>query len=126
MINNNRELESIDLLFNKLFNDNYFINSDTLNTYSSSDEHNYYIKFSLPGVEKKDINLNFNDHYIYLNYDAAENSDNLFLNRSFNQRIKLPNDIDINKIIAELKNGILSIVIPKDKKQCQNKKITIK
>ena len=65
LIRNHRELESVDLLFNKLLSDNYFIDqvdSGVLNTHLSNDESNYYIKTFLKmevALNKKKIVANF-------------------------------------------------------------------
>ena len=129
LINKNQELESIDLLFNNLFNYNFFNNSlefNSIDSRFSNDDKNYYLQFSLPGLKKNDVNLNYNNHYLYLSHEAKQNTDNIFLNKSFNQRIKLPKDIDINSIDAELKNGILLVTISKDQKKIKEKKILIK
>ena len=50
----------------------------------------------------------------------------MFLTKSFSQRIKLPQDIDTDGIMAELKNGILLITIAKNYKKSEEKKILIK
>ena len=129
LINKNYELESIDVLFNKLFNNNYFnstFNSNELDSRLSSDDKNYYLQFSLPGLSKKDVHLNYNNHYLYLSHEANQSTDNVFLTKSFSQRIKLPQDIDADDIMAELKNGILLITIAKNYKKSEEKKILIK
>mgnify|MGYP001395463493 CR=1 FL=1 len=129
LINKNHELESIDVLFNKLFNNNSFssaFDSNALDSRLSSDDKNYYLQFSLPGLSKKDVNLNYNNHYLYLSHEANKSTDNVFLNKSFSQRIKLPQDIDAGGIVAELKNGILLITIAKNQKKSEEKKILIK
>ena len=128
LINKNHELESIDVLFNKLFNNNCFstFDSNSLDSRLSSDDKNYYLQFSLPGLSKKDVNLNYNNHYLYLSHEADQSTDNVFLTKSFSQRIKLPQDIDADGIMAELKNGILLITIAKNHKKSEEKKILIK
>tara|TARA_B100000401_G_scaffold386663_1_gene290922 strand:- start:167 stop:565 length:399 start_codon:yes stop_codon:yes gene_type:complete len=129
LINKNHELESIDVLFNKLFNNNCFsstFGSNSLDSRLSSDDKNYYLQFSLPGLSKKDVSLNYNNHYLYLSHEADQSTDNMFLTKSFSQRIKLPQDIDTDGIMAELKNGILLITIAKNYKKSEEKKILIK
>ena len=128
LIKNNRSLNTIDSVFDNFFNDNFF-NINTINTmdyYCSSDEKKYYIEVALPGLDKRDVNLNLNDNFLYLNYERKDESCNTFWKRSFNRRIKLPNDINSDSIKANLKNGVLNIEIEKDKITTQNKKIEIK
>ena len=63
---------------------------------------------------------------MYLSHEADQCTDNVFLTKSFSQRIKLPQDIDADCIMAELKNGILLITIAKNHKKSEEKKILIK
>tara|TARA_B100001250_G_scaffold414504_1_gene453366 strand:+ start:5834 stop:6136 length:303 start_codon:yes stop_codon:yes gene_type:complete len=91
-----------------------------------SDEDNYYIELVVPGLEKKDINIHINDNYLCLDYEPKEDHNSSFHQQSFNKRIKLPTDINIDNISAHLKNGILSITIERIKKESNIKKITIK
>ena len=80
-------------------------------------EKNHYIELALPGLDKKDINLNLNGSYLYLSYDSKDESDSSLWNRSFNRRIKVPNNINTDSIKADLKNGILTIKIQKNKQE---------
>ena len=97
-----------------------------MDSYFSDDESNYYVELALPGLEKKDINLNINNKDLYINYEPKNDTDNSFWKKSFNRKIKLPNNIKPNGISAELKNGILSVIIKKENVKKCNKTIEIK
>ena len=129
LIKNNQRLGAIDSLLNQFFNDSictYNHSISNLDYNYSSDEKNYYIDLALPGLEKKYINLNVSDNYLFLNYESSDNNRSSFWNQSFNRRIKLPANIDIDSIAAQLKNGILSITINRVKQESKMKKINIK
>ena len=129
LIKNNQKLESIDSLFNNFFNDTFYHYNNGVNNvdyYCSDDDKNYYIDLALPGLEKKDINLNISDNYLLLNYKSKDEKDNASWKQSFRRSIKLPKDIKTDGIDAKLKNGILSIKIQKDKQESKNQKIEIK
>jgi len=128
LIKNNRGLNTVDSLFNDFFSDSFF-NTNSINTidyYYSNDEKNHYIELALPGLDKKDINLNLNGSYLYLSYESKDESNSSLWSRSFNRRIKIPNNINTDSIKADLKNGILTIKIQKNKQEIENKKIEIK
>ncbi|MCZ6914136.1 MAG: Hsp20 family protein, partial [Rickettsia endosymbiont of Ixodes persulcatus] len=55
--------------------------------------------------------------------DSKENNATNYLNKNFNYVMSLYDDIDQKTISSKLKNGILSIKIPK-KEQSKAKKIT--
>ena len=93
-------------------------------SYFSTDDKFYRIDIALPGASKKDIQLTISNNYINLNYDSKNN--NNIWNNSFERKIKLPNDILENNITAELKDGILSIIIARDIELTKSKFIKIK
>ena len=129
LIKNNQKLESIDSLLNNFFNDTFYHYNNSVNNvdyYSSDDEKNYYIELSVPGLEKKDINLSINNNTLLLNYESKNEKDHSFWQKSFRRNIKLPKNINLNSIEAKLKNGILSIKIQKDQQESKNQIIEIK
>ena len=104
----------------------------TVNT--REDDNAYYIEVDLPGVKKEDINVDISDGMLTIsgerkfkneikeeNYYKVESSFGKF-ERSF----RLPEDIDVENINAENKNGVLEITLPKVKKEDKKKKIEIK
>jgi len=129
LIKNNHNLNNIDSFLDRFFSDsiynynNYVSNIDYNYSY---DEDNYYIELALPGLDKKDINMNVVDTYLHLDYKSKEKDNSNFWNQSFNKKIQLPTNINLDTISAQLKNGILSIVIERIKIESKMKKITIK
>jgi HSP20 family protein len=90
------------------------------------------IRAELPGMNKKDISLDFKDGVLTLsgvrksenevkedNFYRREMSYGKFI-RSFN----LPADSDTEKIKAEFENGLLTIEVPKPERQ-QPKQIKV-
>lgn len=82
------------------------------------------VKINLPGFEKKDISIELKDDAKYLiikgeNKEEEKEENEIFhiVQRSFGKfekKVSLPqNKIDIQKIKADMKNGILSIEIQK-------------
>ena len=127
IIKNNRGLNNIESLFDNFFNDSFFNHSiNSLDYYLSEDDKKYFIEFALPGIDKKEINLNINGSYLYLSYEAKVDSVDSFGSKSFSRRIKLPNNINRDTIKASLKNGVLTIDLEKDVSEIESKKIEIK
>ena len=118
------------------------MNKDHLGFASSSDyewsppvditesKSNYNIIMDVPGLSKKDIRINISDNFLnisgkrdsilktedkYSNYNERETGS---FKRSFNM-----NDlVDENKIIANFKDGLLNIRLPKIKKETLKQK----
>ncbi len=89
--------------------------------------------FELPGVDKKDIELNITDDSIEVKVEKREHKEEKgkdsysFMSgqTSFYRSIPLAQKIDSSKAEAEYKNGMLRIEVPK-KEQDNKKRIEIK
>ena len=88
-------------------------------------EDNIVIKAELPGIDKKDINIDVKDGVLTLkgerSYDNEVKKEKYYRReRSFGKFVRtfqLPADVDPEKIIADYKDGILKIDIPKPEEQ---------
>ena len=114
---------------NDIFNmidkfDNYFNNNiehDYIKTKSNSifneNDKSYFLILEMPGFDKSNIDLTINEDIINIaaqrkNIESLSNDK--FIN--YQQSYYLPENVQIDKIKAKSKNGILSIEIPKLKK----------
>lgn len=89
----------------------------------------------LPGLEEKDIHVTHSDNELILEGDKKiekrdpKDTDHIIESSygSFRRIIGLPATIDLTKIDAKFKNGILTITLPKSEKAKDNvKKVEIK
>jgi len=88
---------------------------------ASSDESAYRITMELPGVEEKDIDLSVNDGVVTVkgekNTEHEEKGETWFFAErqygAFSRSFRLPADADGDKVEAKLKDGVLSVTIPK-------------
>lgn len=79
------------------------------------------IKAELPGLEKKDISLDFKNGVLTLtgerNHEQEVKEDRFYRREitrgKFIRSFALPADVDVDKIAAEFKDGILGIEVPK-------------
>lgn len=92
----------------------------------------YLIEAELPGVNKEDINVEYNNNYLTLSAkreDKATNvADNFVRRERYFGELKRSfyvDDIDENKIEASFKEGILRITLYKQSKGTQRKRIDI-
>ena len=114
-------------LFDNLFSD-AFGGSKLLKTDIVESEDNYTLMIDLPGVQKKDISLDYNDEYLTVSVKHEENSDDSEVryirkersNYSYSRSYYL-SDSDKENIKAKLDNGVLTVTIGK-LKQINNKK----
>lgn len=79
------------------------------------------VEAELPGVDKKDIDIEINDTFLTLKVEKKEDSEEKkrdwyrreCIYGSFSRVISLPSAVDSNKATAKFKNGILKLSLPK-------------
>jgi HSP20 family molecular chaperone IbpA len=94
------------------------------------------ISFDVPGLSKEDINIHLKDQNVLVIDGKKETKkkkdektlyESEFSSRSFYQAFRLPGNVDTSKIDAEVKNGVLRIVVPKKpESKMKGKKIAIR
>jgi HSP20 family protein len=67
------------------------------------------ITIELPGVEKKDIDLDASDDSVTIDVDTED--------RKYHKNIPMPGNIDPDSVSATYKNGVLDISIKRKKKE---------
>ena len=90
----------------------------------SETENEYVIQAELPAVEKKDVKVSVEDGVLTLSGERQfdkEKDDRKYhrIERSYGSFIRsftLPGDADDSKVVAEFKDGMLTIRLPKDEK----------
>jgi HSP20 family protein len=94
----------------------------------------YELTLELPGIEEKDIDIEFADGVLTVSGEKREESekkDNGYLMSerrygSFRRQLTLPADADPDTIEAKFKRGVLKLTIKKDEKAAERaKKIKI-
>lgn len=90
------------------------------------------IKAELPGMDKKDISIDLKDGVLTLkgerSYDNEVKEENYHRKEraygKFHRSFRLPENVDVDKIKADYKDGILKIDIPKPE-EVKPKKVTV-
>lgn len=88
---------------------------------ASSDADAYRITVELPGVEEKDIDISVHDGVVTIKGEKSDSREEkgetwFFSERqfgAFSRSFRLPADAQGDKISAHLKDGVLSISVPK-------------
>jgi len=121
--NNNNVFPS---LMNEFFNEDFRMNLINRNhsipsVNSVENNESFEIDLAVPGMKKDDFTIELNDKVLVIsseNTNSVEN-DNMRLNEfnysSFQRSFRVPESVEIDKIKANYKNGILKIKLPKKK-----------
>jgi len=115
-------------LFDEMFNTslrNFFGDSTSMNLYANvlDEKDKYVVKAEVPGLSEDDIKVDYENGTVNIVASYKEETKNSFRSGSWNWSYYIPN-VDAEKINASLKNGILSIDLPKQEK-LESKKIKI-
>ncbi|NOY96415.1 MAG: Hsp20/alpha crystallin family protein [Chlorobi bacterium] len=118
--NVNRSL--FDGIFNSLLEDGpqetHCRNTPATNVFET--EKDFRIEVSLPGYDKKEVELKYQKNVLTVkaeHEEKAEDSYNYYHREfgvsSFEKQFKVPESVNAEKISAKFKNGILVITLPK-------------
>lgn len=95
-------------------------------------ENNYVIEMDIPGFDKKDIDIDFDNGYLTISAskeNSVDEEDKNYIRkeRSYGkyQRQFYMGDIEEEQIKAEFNNGILKVIAPKKEEIITKKKIEI-
>ena len=83
------------------------------------DDNEIKMRFDMPGLSKEDVKVMVEDDMLVIQGETKkeEGGDDAWKRSysSYDTRLQLPDDCEVDKIKAELKNGVLYITIPKAK-----------
>jgi HSP20 family protein len=88
---------------------------------ASVSTENYQINMELPGVAADDIDISMRDSTMIVRggkrFENTEQDDNFFFSEreygAFQRSFRLPPDAHADNIVADYRNGVLTITIPK-------------
>ena len=123
-----RELAAVQARLNRIFSEPYEAGDDTLTRTDwvpavdafESEQHELVLKAELPGVKREDIDLKVENNVLTIRGerkrdvevkpDAYQRVERAY--GSFTRSFTLPSTVNPNGVKAELKDGVLTIVLP--------------
>lgn len=129
----NRKNSWLPDVFNDFFDTDFMPRTNAtapaINVKESADD--YEVEVAAPGMTKEDFNVHLNqegDLHIKMESKKEHTDDNKkahylrreFAYSKFEQTLILPDDVDRNNISARVADGVLTVTLPKVKKEEQN------
>lgn len=125
----------LERMFTSLLREPFFklpsamIEEGTLPIDLSEDDRNVYVRASLPGFKRDEIEVQVQDGVLSINArqeETTEESNERYYRKerrvgSVSRRIALPTSVEDTETSAELKDGVLTVRIPKSPKATPRK-----
>jgi HSP20 family protein len=127
----NNEIDTFDNIIDQFFSD---ISIDprfsSMNTNSVSNNYNenekeYYLTMDIPGMSKDDIEVTFDSNRLKISGQRKSDKYDAYEYGKMERNFSVPNNVETNKISANVDNGVLKVLLPKAKSSL-GRKITIK
>lgn len=81
------------------------------------DEKQYRLRADLPGADKNNVSVNVEDNVLTVAAKLEPQTENAVrqerLRGEFSRSFRLPRTVDSQNIKADMKNGVLTVVLPK-------------
>jgi len=110
-----------------------YSSSSIMKTDIKETEKEYLLDVELPGFNKKDLSLSYEDGYLTITAKVnrdAEDKKHTFLRRerymgTYQRSFYIGEDVEKDNIVAKYNDGILEISVPKEDKKIVEEKHTI-
>lgn len=77
------------------------------------DADNYYVVAELPGVERKDVDVQIENAVLTISAKRKQGEDESAAEVSFSRSVTISDDIDAGRVTAKLEDGLLRVTLPK-------------
>ncbi len=129
-ITTHRNNDLFDEAFENFFRPFYMDSDSTfMKTDIKETDKNYVMDVEMPGLEKKDISLKFENGYVTISAKKQESeNDGKYLRReraTSYSRSYYMGEVDETQIKAKYENGILTVTVPKEKPEQSHHNILI-
>ena len=89
------------------------------------DDKNYVLDFAIPGIDKKDLKIDMNEDVLTISSETKNDSEESkagyrrkeFSYKAFSRSFYIPENVNREKIEANYKDGILTVVLPKQEEE---------
>jgi len=111
-------------VFDKVFETSY-VGTSVPQVNISKTESDYKVLMSVPGLTKEDIKITTKDNVLTISFETEEKTDKTRFVSGFRKSYILPDDVKEKDIIGKVENGILELILPKDKKKTLERLISL-
>jgi HSP20 family protein len=85
------------------------------------DDENYYTRVELPGAKRKDVKVELEDSILTITYEHKSEEEEESEAVAYKRSLSVPEGIEGAKVSAALKDGILTVTLPRSGKKAPKK-----
>ncbi len=114
-----------------LFKDPFFRGFDTKGFLSTPEtniektETEYKVSISVPGLTKDDLKIMTKEGILKISYEKQEGENGNYFVGSFVKSYNIPDDVKEKDIVGKVENGVLTLLLPIDKKKTLERLISL-
>nr|XP_043629290.1 small heat shock protein, chloroplastic [Erigeron canadensis] len=83
---------------------------------AKEDDNTLSLRFEMPGLDKDNVKISVEQNTLVIKGEAEKEAEDEELTRRYSTRLDLPDNVyKFDEINAEMKNGVLKVVVPKVK-----------
>jgi len=126
----NNQIDSFDNIIDQFFSDIAvhprfsLLNTDQYSNYSENDKE-YYLTIDVPGMSKEDIDVSYENNRLRISGQRKSGEYDSYQYDKRERIFSVPSNVETEKISAKIENGVLNVVLPKNK-TALGRKISIK
>ena len=127
----NNEIDAFDNIIDQFFSDLSIdprfssMNMNSVSNYYNENEKEYYLTMDIPGMSKENIEVTFDSNRLKISGQRKSDKYDAYEYGKMERTFSVPNNVETNKISANVDNGVLKVLLPKAKSSL-GRKITIK
>ena len=127
----NNEIDTFDNIIDQFFSDLSIdprfssMNMNSVSNYYNENEKEYYLTMDIPGMSKDNIEVTFDSNRLKISGQRKSDKYDAYEYGKMERTFSVPNNVETNKISANVDNGVLKVLLPKAKSSL-GRKITIK
>lgn len=118
------KFNSISNLLDKMLDDftqPLTVSTNTSEHFFTKTETGYVLELLLPGMNKENLKVNVEENVLKISGEFTSRANSYKVNRSY----RLSDNIDVLKIVAEIKDGVLVVEMPTYVDKKKTKKIEL-
>ncbi len=80
-------------------------------------DNSYTINIDVPGIERDNLAIELRDNILSISTKKEEKKEREYNERTYSFTFCTPDNVDVSKMNAKMKNGVLTLTLPKKEEQ---------